>query len=60
MTTVDPKALVLCIVFPLLAIAAVVARLRAKSLQKGKLESDDYVILPALVRVDSTPLYRMR
>jgi hypothetical protein len=49
MTRVDPTALALCIVFPFLSIVAVIARFRARFLQKNKLAADDWVVIPALV-----------
>jgi hypothetical protein len=49
MTRVDPKALALCIIFPFLSVVAVIARFRARSLQKVRLAADDWVVIPALV-----------
>lgn len=53
MAYVDPTALALCIVFPFLSIVAVIARFRARAVQKVKLGADDWVIIPALVRTAS-------
>jgi len=49
MTRVDPTALALCIIFPFLSIVAVIARFRARSIQKNRLAADDWVVIPALV-----------
>ncbi|TVY93247.1 Satratoxin biosynthesis SC1 cluster protein [Lachnellula willkommii] len=48
MTYVDPTALALCIIFPFLSIVAVIARFRARTLQKVKLSADDWLVIPAL------------
>jgi hypothetical protein len=49
MVRIDPKALILCIIFPILAILSVIARFWARSIQKAKLAADDWMIFPALM-----------
>lgn len=45
----DSTALVLCIVFPILAVLSVLARFYARQVKKTPYAADDWVILPALV-----------
>jgi hypothetical protein len=51
---VDPKALALCIVFPILSIAAVAARFWSRKIQKQTLGADDWLIVPAAVWLQLT------
>lgn len=53
---VDPTALALCIVFPLLSIVAVIARFRARAIQKCKPGADDWVVVVALVSLLLVPI----
>ena len=44
------EVVVLSIVFPVLSIVAVALRLYSRRLKKLRLQADDYIIIPALVR----------
>ena len=50
------KVITLAIIFIALPLVAVALRFRAKSIMKGRLRSDDYMILFALVNTKITPV----